>query len=75
MASVRTMEEEEIRKICEIVWAPKVLDIETDKIMGSIGYVFLGREITEQIVARINVRYMKVNAVESKTIHSVIAPE
>ena len=44
---LRTKEEEENRKICEIVWAPKVYKIETDIVMGGIVDVFVERAMTE----------------------------
>ena len=43
--------------------------------MGFIGDVFVDQAMTEQLVAIINVRYMKVKAVESKTRHFIITPK
>ena len=43
LALVRTKEEEESHEICDIAQAPKVHEIETDRIMGGIGYVFVKR--------------------------------
>ena len=71
---VWTKEEEESRKICEIELAPKYRELETDRIMGGIGYVFVEREMTEQPFASINIRDVKVKAMESKTRDYIIKP-
>ena len=75
LALVRTKEEEESRKICEIARAPKVYELETDGIMGSIGYMFVERAMIEQLIASINVWCVKVKDIESNARHSVINPE
>ena len=74
LALVQTKEEEESRKICDIVRSSKVGDLETYIIMGSIGDVFVERSMTEKLFANINVRDVKVNVTESNTRHSIIMP-
>ena len=53
LASVLTNEEEEIRKICEIIWAPKVCELETDRIIEYIGDVLVKQAMTERLEASI----------------------
>ena len=43
--------------------------------MGSIGDVFVEQTMVEHLVGRINVRYVKFKAMESKTTYYVIMPE
>ena len=50
-------------------------ELKTDRTMGGIGDLFMEKAMIELLVAVINVRYAKVNAMESKTRHSVINPE
>ena len=47
-------------------------ELKTDRTMGGIGDLFMEKAMIELLVAVINVRYAKVNAMESKTRHSVI---
>ena len=57
-------EEEESRKICEIVQASKVCELKTDRIMGGVRDVFVEREMTERLIYGINVLDVKVNGME-----------
>ena len=45
LASVYTKGEEDVRKICDIAWDPKVRKLETGRIMGSIRDVFVDQSI------------------------------
>ena len=72
LALVRTNEEEESRKICKIARDPKVRELETDRIMGCIGGVFMEQAMIERLDDSINVRDVKVKEMESKIRHSII---
>ena len=62
-------------KFCDIEWNPNFCKLGTDRIMGGIGDMFVDIAMTERLITSINVRYVNFNAMESKTIHSVITPE
>ena len=75
LESVQTKYHEESHKICEIARVPKVHKLETDIIIGGIWDVIIEQAMIEKLVASIKFRGVKVNAMKSKTIHSVIMPE
>ena len=61
MFLVRNNEEEESRNICDIAQAPKLCELENDRIMVNGGYVFVYQAMKEQTVAGINSSYVKVD--------------
>ena len=75
LAVVRIKEEDKGHKIYEISRSPKVRGLKTDIIMCGIGDVLMIQVMIERIVSFINVWCVNVNAMESKTRHSVIPPE
>ena len=75
MLLVRNNEEEESRKICDIAQAPKLCELENDRIMVNGGYVFVYQAMKEQTVAGINNRYVKVDLMKSKMRHCLITAE
>ena len=64
MTLVWTKEEEESRKICEITRNPKNCELETDRIVSGIGYVFMDLVMTELLVSSINIWDVNFKAVE-----------
>ena len=50
-------------------------ELETDRIMGGIGDVFVEKMMKKLLVTGINVQNVKVNEMESKTENSVITPD
>ena len=53
----------------------KTIELETERIMGSIGDELVKQAMTELLFSGIKIRYVKVKAMGSKTIHSIITPE
>ena len=53
----------------------KFRELKTDRIMGGIRDVFMEKLMTERLFTVINIMNVNVNAMESKTRHSVITPE
>ena len=66
LAEVRTKEEEECRKICEIARQDPTSVFEIDRIMGDIGDSFVERTMTERLIASVNIRHPNKPPVQLK---------
>ena len=75
-ALVDTKEEGGSHKIYDIAQDPKLCELETDRIMVGIRYVFAEQAMTEQLIATIYIWNVEVKVMmESTKRNSIIMPE